>query len=201
MSGGPASLNIKIALLVVAIIIAVATLYYTQNLVRKLQEKERQIVELYAKGIEYVANTSSLDVDITFLFDNIIKPIDFPLILTNLNNKVNLESRTDVRNITYDTTKSKKELETFFDSMIKEMDSQHSPILVTYQDSIVLTKIHYGDSELITQLKFYPYLQIITIILYFLLLVDMGRIPLLISGAFLLFSAIWYRLFTSGQIR
>jgi two-component system, sporulation sensor kinase D len=169
MSGGPASLNIKIALLVVAIIIAVATLYYTQNLVRKLQEKERQIVELYAKGIEYVANTSSLDVDITFLFDNIIKPIDFPLILTNLNNKVNLESRTDVRNITYDTTKSKKELETFFDSMIKEMDSQHSPILVTYQDSIVLTKIHYGDSELITQLKFYPYLQIIIAALFIIL--------------------------------
>ena len=169
MSGGPASLNIKIALLVVAITIAVATLYYTQNLVRKLQEKERQIVELYAKGIEYVANTSSLDVDITFLFDNIIKPIDFPLILTNLNNKVNLESRTDVRNITYDTTKSKKELETFFDSMIKEMDSQHSPILVTYQDSIVLTKIHYGDSELITQLKFYPYLQIIIAALFIIL--------------------------------
>jgi two-component system, sporulation sensor kinase D len=169
MSGGPASLNIKIALLVVAIIIAVATLYYTQNLVRKLQEKERQIVELYAKGIEYVANTSSLDIDITFLFDNIIKPIDFPLILTNINNKVNLESRTDVRNITYDTTRSKKELETFFDNMIKEMDSQHGPIFVTYQDSIVLTKIHYGDSELITQLKFYPYLQIIIAALFIIL--------------------------------
>lgn len=169
MSGGPASLNIKIALLVVAIVIAVATLYYTQNLVRKLQEKERQIVELYAKGIEYVANTSSPDVDITFLFDNIIKPIDFPLILTNLNNKVNLESRSDVRNITYDTTKSKKELETFFDNMIKEMDIQHSPIFVTYEDSIVLTKIHYGDSELITQLKFYPYLQIIIAALFIIL--------------------------------
>ena len=47
----------------------------------------------------------------------------------------------------------------------------------------------------------YPYLQGATIILYILLLIDMGRVPLLISGAFLLFSAIWYRLFTSGQIK
>jgi len=169
MSGGPASLNIKITLLIIAIFIAVATLYYTQNLIQKLQEKERQIVELYAKGIEYVANTSSMDVDITFLFDNIIKPIDFPLILTDPNNKVNLESRTDIRNIIYDTTLSRKELEVLFSNMIIEMDNQHSPISVTYEDTLVLTKIHYGDSDLITQLKFYPYLQLIIAALFVIL--------------------------------
>ncbi len=58
MSGGPASLNFKIALLLIAIIIAGGTLIYTQSVVQKLQEKERQIVELYAKGIEYVAKSS-----------------------------------------------------------------------------------------------------------------------------------------------
>ena len=47
----------------------------------------------------------------------------------------------------------------------------------------------------------YPYLQAGTIVLYILLLIDMGRVPLLISGGFLLFSAIWYRLFTSNQIK
>ena len=169
MSGGPASLNIKITLLITAIFIAVATLYYTQNLIQKLQEKERQIVELYAKGIEYVANTSSMDVDITFLFDNIIKPIDFPLILTDPDNKVNLESRTDIRNIIYDTTLSRKELEVLFGNMIIEMDNQHNPISVTYEDTLVLTKIHYGDSDLITQLKFYPYLQLIIAALFVIL--------------------------------
>jgi anti-sigma regulatory factor (Ser/Thr protein kinase) len=169
MSGGPASLNIKIMLLLIAIIIAVATLFYTQNLVQKLQEKERQIVELYAKGIEYLANTTSPDADITFLFDNIIKPIDFPLILTGPDNKVNLESKSDVRNIKYDTTLSKNELEDFFSKKIIEMDESHNPILVTYEDTLVLTKIHYGDSELIRQLRFYPYLQIIIAALFIIL--------------------------------
>ena len=79
MSKGPTSLRIKVSLLITALIIASGTLYYTQNLVTKLQGKERQIVQLYAKSIEYVANSFNQDSDITFLFDNVIKPIDFPL--------------------------------------------------------------------------------------------------------------------------
>ena len=169
MSGGPRSLNIKIFLLVAAVIIAGGTLIYTQNLVQQLQQKERQIVQLYAKGIEYVANTSSQEGDITFLFDNLIKPINFPLILTDANNNVNLESKEDVRNIDYDTTMSKSELRKFLAVKIKSMDKVHSPLLVTYQDSIVLTKIHYGDSKLITQLKFYPYLQILIAALFIII--------------------------------
>jgi len=59
MSGGPASVNFKIILLIIALAIAGGTLYYTQNLVSKLQARERNIVELYAKGFEYIANTTS----------------------------------------------------------------------------------------------------------------------------------------------
>ena len=160
MSGGPASVNFKIILLLIAVLIAVGTLYYTQTLVEKLQEKERQIVELYAKGIEYVANTNTSDVDITFLFDNIIKPINFPLILTDSEDNVNLQNRADIRNIDYDTTQTNEQLEEFFREKIEEMDEIHPPIFVTFEDSIILTKIHYGDSDLIEQLKYYPYLQI-----------------------------------------
>lgn len=169
MSGGPASLNIKISLLVIAVLIAGGTLIYTQNLVQKLQEKERQIVELYAKGIEYLANTSSPDVDITFLFDNIIKPIDFPMILTDPNDKVNLKSKSDIRNVQYDSSLTESKLELFFAKKISEMDEQHNPILVIYEDTLVLTKIHYGDSDLINQLKYYPYLQIVIAALFIII--------------------------------
>ncbi len=160
MSGGPASVNLKIILLFIALVIAGGTLYYTQSLVTKLQEKERQIVELYAKGIEYIANTTNTDVDITFLFDNIIKPIDFPMIITVGEDDLNFLNKSDARNVNYDTTLSEVESKVFFSNLIKEMDEIHPPIVVTYEDSIVLQKIHYGDSELITQLKYYPYLQI-----------------------------------------
>ena len=163
MAGGPASLNFKIFLIIIAIVIAGGTLFYTQNLVQLLQEKERQIVQLYAKGIEYVANAPQTDADLTFLFDNIIKPIDFPLILTDAKNNVDINVKSDiknVRNVKYDPALSKSELEKFFKDKIKEMDAIHPPIYVTYNDSIIINEIHYGDSDLILKLKFYPYLQI-----------------------------------------
>ncbi len=163
MSGGPASVNIKIILLVIAVMIAGGTLFYTQSLVGKLQTKERQMVELYAKVIEHIANSSSTETDITFLFDNFIKPIDFPMILTDADDKVDLSTKSNVRNIRnikYDTSLSNQDLETFFDNKIKEMDEVNPPIIVAYEDTIIFQKIHYGDSDLINQLKFYPYLQI-----------------------------------------
>ncbi len=164
MSGGPASLRMKIALLILAIFIAGGTLFYTQALVEKLQEKERQYAMLYAKGIEYVANTSSPESDITFLFENILKPIDFPLINSDPHDRVTITDKNDIkdiRNIKYDTTLTNKQLEKYFENKIKEMDKNHKPILIKYKDDVVLQKIHYGDSDLVNQLKFYPLLQII----------------------------------------
>lgn len=169
MSGGPASVNLKIYLFIIALLIAGGTLFYTQDLVAKLQQREREIVELYASGIEYVANISSPELDITFLFDHIIKPIDFPLILTDADNNINFNNRTDIRNVVYDTTLPREKINDILKEKVKEMDSQNTPINVTYNDTIILQRIHYGDSKLISQLKFYPYLQIIIASLFILI--------------------------------
>jgi signal transduction histidine kinase len=169
MSGGPASVNFKIFLLLIALIIASGTLYYTQTLVAKLQQSQREIVQLYANGYEYLATSTSVDADLTFLFDNIIKRIDFPVILTDKDNNINLENRTETKNIDYDTTMSKEELRIYLGKIITEMDEIHQPINITYADTIILQRLHYGDSELIKQLKFYPYLQIIIAALFIIL--------------------------------
>lgn len=157
MTGGPASVNIKVLLLIIAVLIAIGTLYYTQTLVQKLQEKERQIVELYAKGIEYLANTTNPDVDITFLFDNIIKPIDFPLIQSDAEN--NVYNKTDIRNVELDSNMTGEEFKIFVAKLLDEMDATHPPIEVKYEGTII-NKIHYGDSEHIKQLRYYPYIQL-----------------------------------------
>lgn len=169
MAGGPSTVNLKIILLIAAILIAAGTLFYTQNLVHKLQQKEKQIVELYAKGIEYVANTTESGADLTFLFENIIKPIDFPLIITDKYDSINLSNKSDIRNLNYDSTLSESQLKNLLYAKLQEMDMQHNPILITYSDSIILQKIHYGDSELINRLKYYPYLQILIAALFIIL--------------------------------
>ena len=157
---GPSSINLKFLLVFLALIIAFGTLYYTNQLVKKLQKKEKEIVELYAKGIEYVANSNNPDADITFLFENIIQPIDFPMILTDRDNNPNLLDKSSVRNIEIDSTLSETQIEKYLRQLIKEYDDIHQPINVVYQDTMILTKIHYGNSELITQLQYYPYIQI-----------------------------------------
>jgi anti-sigma regulatory factor (Ser/Thr protein kinase) len=172
MSGGPASINIKVMLLVTALAIAVGTLIYTQRLVEKLQSAERQIVQLYAHGIEYIANTSRADADITFLFENILKPIDFPLINSGPDNKINILNKADIkdiRNIKYDTSLSDAKLQEFFAQKIKDMDAVHKPIDVIYKDSVILQRIHYGDSDQVKQLKYYPYVQIVIAALFIIL--------------------------------
>jgi len=166
MSGGPASVNIKIILLLIAVLIVFGTLFYTQTLVAKLQEKERQIVELYAKGIEYLANSTSPDVDITFLFDNIIKPIDFPLIQTDADDRV--YSRSDIRNIEIDSNLTQEQFDKFIAKTIVEMDGTNPPIEVKYE-GIIINKIHYGDSQQIKQLKYYPYVQFLIAAMFILL--------------------------------
>ncbi|MHC4925884.1 MAG: amino acid permease [Planctomycetota bacterium] len=47
----------------------------------------------------------------------------------------------------------------------------------------------------------YPYLQAVTIVIYVLLLIDMGMVPLLICAAFFLFSIVWYRFFVAPHLR
>ncbi len=155
--------NIKIALLIVALLIAAGTFYYTQILVNKLQLRERRLVELYAKGLEYITDPHRNNTDLTFIFENIIKRIDFPLILTDEKDSVNLTGvGGGYKNIEIDTSFTPKEKLDFLQRKVLELKSLHPPIIVTYTDSVthILTKIYYGDSAIVTKLKYYPYLQI-----------------------------------------
>ncbi|MCF8265674.1 MAG: HAMP domain-containing histidine kinase [Melioribacteraceae bacterium] len=169
MSGKPNSGNIKILLLFLALIIAFGTLYYTQSIVKDLQERQKKFVELYAKSYEYIISTASESSDFTFLFENIIKRIDFPIILTNAENVVNKSlDGFEVSNLAYDSTKTDEELMQFFADKIESFDRIYTPIAVEY-GGIVLSKIHYGDSDLINSLKYYPFVQIIIAFLFIII--------------------------------
>ncbi|MFC2083766.1 ATP-binding protein [Bacteroidota bacterium] len=165
MSGGPASLKLKLIILTIALLIAVGTLVYTQLLVSELQTRERKIVELYASSLEYVADPKATSADYTFLLD-VIKRIDFPLILTDANNNVSLERLDGIRNLEIDTMLSIEERKDFINEKIKELEAINKPIPVVYEDSLILNKIFYGDSDIIQNLRYYPYLQILFALIF-----------------------------------
>jgi len=161
-------LYIKFILLFVASIIAIATLVYTNNVVKQLQEREKRIATLYAKGLEYIAQSDEPE-DYTFIFENIIQEIDFPLILTDSQDNFDPDNLSQIRNLEIDTNLTREQKINFISDLIKKMDETHPPILVTYADTIVLSKIHYGDSKLVEELRYYPYVQLLIAAAFILL--------------------------------
>ena len=165
MTGGPAPVKIKIVLLAIAMIIASATYIYTQSLIQKLEDRERQIAQLYASSLQQIADQNSTT-DFTFLLD-VIKRIDFPLILTDSVNNVNLDGmKGGVRNLDYDTTWTDEQISSFLKKKVAEFGKINDPIPVIGQDDVILSKIYYGDSDLITALRYYPYLQILFALMF-----------------------------------
>ena len=51
------------------------------------------------------------------------------------------------------------------------------------------------------KMPLYPYLPAVTIVIYLILLVDMGKLPLTAALIFLAFSTVWYFLFASRRVR
>jgi len=113
-SSGPTSLNLKLTLVLIGAAIAIATMVYTQSLVTRLQQREKEIVQLYAKGLEFTVNTESVGSDLNFIFNNIITRIDFPLILTDSKDQLTFtEIGVGYRNINHDKNLSKNEILSF----------------------------------------------------------------------------------------
>lgn len=154
----PISANIKASLLIIAVIIIVVLLWYSQSLVEKLQEREREIVRLYAKTIEYVANADpSSSLDLTFLFTEVIQTIDFPIILSYPDNTPKPDS---YRNVKIDSTFTQEEKIRYLKKLIDEMDKVNPPIFIKYQNSIVEI-VHYDESNLVKKLRWLPFYEIL----------------------------------------
>ncbi len=169
MAGGPGSIQIKIILLIFATIIALSTYIYTQSLISQLEKREVKVAELFASSLQQVAELEASDKDFTFLLD-VIKRIDFPLILADSNNTVSLEGIGErVRNLEIDSTLSNSQKLQFINRKIQEYSEYNNPIFVYSQDSTVISKIYFGNSSLIIQLRYYPYLQIIFAIMFIII--------------------------------
>src|ERR1035437_6598556 len=120
LSGGPGSIKLKLTLIIIGAVIACGTLFYTQDLVKHLQEREKEIIQLYANSFEFLANSQNPDTNLSFIFDNIIKRIEFPLILTDNNNIIN-----SYKNIYVDTNLTERQKNDYLTSKLNELEKQH----------------------------------------------------------------------------
>jgi signal transduction histidine kinase len=159
----PRSANIKIVLLIIAVTIVVATLFYTQGIVNRLLQSERDVAGLYARSLKFIANRPSDRLneqsDYGFIFDEVIRSIDFPMVLSDTGNQPLPPYRINARNVDLDTTLSPEQQRLFFQDVIRRLDNQNPPIRVALQESLVVSYVHYGESDLVTKLRWLPYIE------------------------------------------
>jgi len=157
-SSNPSSITLKAGLLLIAVLIAAGTLVYTQSIVKQLIEREARIARLYARSLQYLASDESPSQDYSFIFDDVLGSIDFPMVLTDSSNVPYMPYERNVRNIHLDTTLTTDEQREYLMTLMKKMDAEYAPIQVTL-GKIVLSKVHYGESNLVKQLRYVPYVE------------------------------------------
>jgi signal transduction histidine kinase len=165
----PRSTNIKLALVISAIILVVATLFYTETLVKKLLAKEHEIAGLYAKSLQYIATSPMEQTDYSFIFDEVLKAIDFPIILTDNRNNPIPPFHTTTRNVIIDTTITEQLQENHLRKLITDFDATNPPIKIALNDTIILQYVHFGESKIVTELRWLPIIEIILASMFILL--------------------------------
>ncbi len=140
---------LKIVLLVFAFLIGFFSLWYTHNLVEKLEHQEREKIATWADATQLIASPD-FDGDINFLFKIIEANTTIPVILTNGDGEVKGHRNLDSTGYRGDK---------FMDEKIAHMKKQNKPIEIEYSENQVGI-IYYENSTLLSQLRIYPYFQL-----------------------------------------
>ena len=151
--------NWKIILFIFATIICLASLTYTNKLVSDLDTEERKKIELWAEATNQLVN-SGMGPTNNILASRIMQEnTTIPIILTNEVGEIignrNLPKRTNQ--------------EAFLQRQLSIMMEQHEPIIIEAKmnGQVILTQyLYYKDSYILSQLRFYPLLQLLVIFLY-----------------------------------
>ncbi|GGH43703.1 sensor histidine kinase [Dyadobacter endophyticus] len=146
---------------IILLILSIGSLFYTDKLVQELEEREEREVQLYAEGLRYVVN-SPLDENFNVIYQVIEDAVNFyqiPAIYVDENNIPNPN-----KNIKFPVKISRQERERIIQERLEEMKLEHPPIPVEIGKGRS-GKIYYSNSFLLTQLRYYPFLQLSVMLL------------------------------------
>ncbi len=154
--------NIKTALFFIAIAMIMGLFFYNQSIINSLRNDSRKTMNLYAelivKGI-----TESNDVELDFVFSEIIQKVTFPIIQSDT-----LGNPVIWKNLNEENTLSIKDLK----KIILSMNDQNNPIpleiKIKNDKNFKIGYLHYGDSLIVKRLQILPYIQLIAVSFFIL---------------------------------
>jgi signal transduction histidine kinase len=145
----------RIALLIAALLIVITSLWYTNLLAKKLSAEERNRMEQLANTYEHL-NTAGDNIDIGFIINIIQRNKTIPLILTDEKKQIQ-----GCKNFPTKDSADIKKMEIELMKMRAEQDS-----IPIFANGKVVQYIFYKDSTLLTELKYFPIIQILIIIVF-----------------------------------
>lgn len=151
-------LNWKTYLIFAALCIVGASLYYTSQLAAKLAAEERKKMEQVAEGIKIMADHESSGQDLTFASTFVSQNTTIPFISVDEAGTINQYNNLDTAKVSSDSTYLKRKL--------KEFKSVGPPIEAELGYGLGKHYVYYGESYLLTQLRYFPYVQLAIIMLF-----------------------------------
>ena len=151
--------NWKTYLIIAAMCIVGASLYYTNQLAAKLADEERKNIGQLVEALK-ILNTTEDPTALQLASLVIEQNKTIPLILTDDKGLI-------VSSINLDSNEVKK-TPAYTNEMLARFKELHLPIVFEYSGG--KQHVYYGESNLLTQLRYYPYIQL-TIIVLFLVIV------------------------------
>lgn len=156
-------LSTKTWLALAALIIVGATLAYTSRLARELAREEKKDVAQWAEAIR-VSATGPEGQDYSFYSRVIAENTTIPVIMTD-------ETGVILSHANFQTGASNKDSLRTLREKLAEFKDWHQPIESDFKTG--KNYVYYGESHLLRQLRYFPYVQLLVIIL-FLTVVIMG---------------------------
>ncbi|SDB86910.1 ATP-binding protein [Williamwhitmania taraxaci] len=149
--------HIKLIILFLLSLIALASLWVTHDLVKNLAKEEKKKIELWASANEELSKQQEDENrDYSFVFKVLEENNTVPTILTDGNNEIIGSRNIDSLKISTKERAAK---------MIKMMSAKHKPFVITISEK-EKNLLYYDDSTILKKLYYFPIVQLIVLILF-----------------------------------
>ncbi|MEE1946527.1 HAMP domain-containing sensor histidine kinase [Pedobacter sp. KR3-3] len=156
----------KLFLLVFAIVIGGASVVYSNFFVKKMEREEAAQFQLRLKVLEQQMRVYENE-RLTGIFETIKKNNTMDIIITKTDGSIYLWYGLDTTKTLYPDIKTKEYDSLYFANQLAKMKRQHKPAMMKDPDDTPLIA-YYKDSFILTQLRYFPYIQLGVIFLFLL---------------------------------
>ncbi|MBV4356806.1 sensor histidine kinase [Pinibacter aurantiacus] len=154
-----------LALLGIAIISG--TIFYSQYLGSKIAKDEKQKVMQWVEASKAVVQNPGMDFSLPNMIRN--EQTDIPIIETNERDSIVNFINIDSASVAHDPK--------FLSKKLKEFSKSNDPLLIILsQDPFIANKYYYGNTKLLNEVKYYPLIQLLIVIVFLVLILTLINI-------------------------